>query len=145
MTDPIQTDQRLPLPPAPIRLLLGGLLTAAIVLIAIAAAGLGDRVCGCSPTPVPTIQSPVEGIVIFVDVTSLADVRDFRLRLAGGPTIDFKMGTLENAAEFSPSHLSEHQATGSPVRVYFRVEGLELVVYRLEDAAPGATPSPAAS
>ena len=48
----------------------------------------------------------------------------------------FKIGTLENGAEFPPGHLAEHLATSSPVRVYFRAEGPDLVVYRLEDAPP---------
>jgi hypothetical protein len=46
------------------------------------------------------------------------------------------MGPLENAAEFSPSHLSEHLATSEPVRAWFRVENGQRIVYRLEDA-PG--------
>jgi hypothetical protein len=56
--------------------------------------------------------------------------------------LDFKLGALENATQFTPSHLAEHQATSVPVRVFFVDQDGEHVVYRLEDAlsgSPGAT------
>ena len=88
--------------------------------------------------PTPDVASPVDGVVIAVDATGLTQVRGFTLRPTnGGPfSFSFVMGPLENAAEFSPAHLSEHLATSEPVRVWFRVENGERVVYRLEDA-PG--------
>ena len=93
--------------------------------------------CACTPTlPPAEVQSPVDGIVIAVDASGLTQVHGFTLRTSDGSTLDFKLGTLENATEFSPSHLAEHQATSIQVRVYFLDQNGERVVYRLEDA-PG--------
>jgi hypothetical protein len=72
---------------------------------------------------------------VYVDSRSLTDVRSFRLR-QGNVTLHFVVGELENAAEFPPGHLLEHQATAQPVRAYYRLEREERVVYRLEDAGP---------
>lgn len=91
------------------------------------------------------LQSPVTGLVLHVDVAGLGRVTGFRLLVPGGQQVDFTMGAQENTAEFPAAHLSEHVASGEPVRVFFRRQGSQLVVYRLEDAA-GASPSvPAAS
>lgn len=79
--------------------------------------------------------SPVDGIVLSIDSKGLADVRGFTLRAADGHVYAFTLGQLENGAQFPPGHLAEHQATGSPVRVSFRIEGGQLVVYRLDDAS----------
>ena len=93
--------------------------------------------CGCTPvSQTPSVDSPVEGIVIAVDSSGLSDVRGFTLRTDGGFAFTFALGALENATAFSPSHLTEHQVSSEPIRVWFRVEGSERVVYRLEDA-PG--------
>ena len=81
---------------------------------------------------VPT--SPVDGVLIHVDATGLSDVSGFTLRLATGRQITFRLGKLENGAEFPPGHLAEHMATSAPIRVYFRPQGSDLVVYRIEDA-----------
>jgi hypothetical protein len=64
----------------------------------------------------------------------LSDVSGFTLRLATGRQITFRLGKLENGAEFPPGHLAEHMATSAPIRVYFRPQGSDLVVYRIEDA-----------
>jgi hypothetical protein len=114
----------------------------ALVAAALAATVL---VAGCGPTPAatPEVQSPVDGIVTSVDVVSLTDVRGFTLQPLGGGglVVAFKLGPLENATAFSPSHLKEHQATSEPIRVWFRIENGERVAYRLEDApaTPAAT------
>jgi hypothetical protein len=79
-------------------------------------------------------ESPVDGVVIGVDQTSLVDVQSFTIRTGDGRQFEFKVGRLENATEFPPSHLAEHQADGSPVRVTFDIEGTELVATRLDDA-----------
>jgi len=99
--------------------------------------------CACTPaTPASTIPaSPVDGVVVRVDSTGIGDVRGFTLRLAGGATLNMTLGTLENAAQFAPGHLAEHQATATPVRVYFVVTSGVPLVYRLEDAS-GASSSP---
>ena len=44
------------------------------------------------------------------------------------------LGTLDNATEFPPGHLKEHQASADPVLVFFREENGKLVVYHIEDA-----------
>lgn len=79
-------------------------------------------------------KSPVAGIVTSIDSTGLTEVHGFTLNAANGEALTFVMGNLENAIDFAPGHLAEHQASADPVLVYFRVENGQLVVYRLEDA-----------
>jgi hypothetical protein len=79
------------------------------------------------------------GVVVGVDSVSISDVRGFRIREAGGRTIEFALGVLENGAQFSPGHLVEHIASGVPVVVSYRDERGTLTAYRLEDAP---VPSP---
>jgi hypothetical protein len=79
------------------------------------------------------------GVVIAVDRVSLADVRGFTLRTADGRTVVFRLGPLENAGQFAPGHLGEHQATATPILVTYRDEGGERLVYRLEDAPTAST------
>lgn len=74
------------------------------------------------------------GVVIKVDAVSLTDVRGFTIRTPDGRTVGFRIGALENGAEFPPGHLGEHVATATPVRVTYRDEGGELVAVRLDDA-----------
>jgi hypothetical protein len=109
---------------------------AAFVLLFTLAVAFGFEPGPAKPTP--DVASPVDGVVIAVDATGLNQVRGFTLRpTTGGPfSFSFVMGPLENATEFSPAHLSEHLATSEPIRVWFRAENGERVVYRLEDA-PG--------
>ncbi len=116
--------------------------------------GITASACSASPTPTPgpivtasivapadgtpgaTEQvpaSPVTGILVKIDSSGLAAVAGFDLRLDDGRVLSFRIGTLENGDVFPPGHLAEHLATSAPVRVYFRVSGTELVVYRLED------------
>jgi hypothetical protein len=76
----------------------------------------------------------VTGVVVSVDSAGLAKVSGFTLRLSDGTQQAFRIGVLENGAEFPPGHLKEHAVTAAPVRVYFRLEGQDLVVYRIEDA-----------
>lgn len=93
-----------------------------------------------SPTPVPTpvpspsLASPVTGVVIAVDSAGLSQVKGFTLRLSDGTEQAFVVGALENGTEFPPGHLKEHAVSAAPVRVFFRAEGGDLVVYRIEDA-----------
>jgi len=88
-------------------------------------------ICACSTPTMP--PSPVEGVVVAVDSAGLGQVKGFSLRTPDRVTLTLVMGALENAAEFSPSHLAEHQVSSEPVRVSYRVENGVLVVYRLED------------
>ena len=82
-------------------------------------------------------SSPVTGVLISVAADGLTQVRGFVLRTGDGEELTFRIGTLENGAEFPPGHLAEHLASSVPVRVHFRAEAGDLVVYRLEDASPG--------
>lgn len=94
---------------------------------------------GAAGASQPVPASPAQGVVLHVDSAGLGQVTDFTL-LTGGRQILFTMGKLEDPLDFPAAHLAEHVASSEPVRVYFRVEGPALVVYRLEDAS--ASPSP---
>lgn len=78
--------------------------------------------------------SPIVGLVTKVDSAGLDQVKGFTLRAANGQDLTFVLGTLENAADFAPGHLTEHMTAADPVIVYFRAEDGKLVVYRLDDA-----------
>jgi hypothetical protein len=87
---------------------------------------------------VPDSGPFIRGVVVEVDARSLADVRSFTLRLGdktfGEQFFDFQVGELENASEFPPAHLLEHQATAEPVRVFYREEDGVRYATRIEDA-----------
>ena len=102
--------------------------------------------CACvAPSESPGLPaSPVVGVVVGIDQVSLTQVNSFELRLADGRTVTLKVGTLDNATQFSLSHLATHMATGVPIRASYRLENGEPVVYHLEDAFP-ASASPAAT
>jgi hypothetical protein len=74
------------------------------------------------------------GVVVAVQATSLSDVQGFSIRTADGRTVDFRMGTVENATQFAPGHLAEHKVSLVPIRVTYvqTPDGLQAV--RLEDA-----------
>jgi hypothetical protein len=118
-----------------VRRVLAGLLIAALFL---AACGTGS---GASAAPTPSAsapsgppESPIEGVVLEVNASSLSEVSTFTLRADDGRSWEFEVGPLENATEFPPAHLHEHQASSTPVRVFFRSEPSRLVAYRIEDA-----------
>ena len=83
---------------------------------------------------VPEPRSPVAGVIISIDSQGLDKVKGFTLRTRSGVDLTFVIGQLDNAIDFPPGHLAEHQASLLPVLVYFKVEGGKLVVYHLEDA-----------
>lgn len=89
-----------------------------------------------SGTPAPP-PSPVTGVLVAIEAEGLANVKGFTLRTNDGQEVVFRIGILENGAQFPPGHLAEHLATSSPVRVFYRTEGADLVVYRIEDANQG--------
>jgi hypothetical protein len=105
----------------------------AFILVVWLGSSLG---CACTmrEPPPTTRQSPVVGVVVRVDSAGLGQVRGFDLRLPDGSTVALTVGPLENAAEFSASHLAEHQVSSEPVRAFYRLEAGVPVVYRLEDA-----------
>lgn len=78
--------------------------------------------------------SPLVGVLTHIDTAGLDQVAGFTLRLDDGRQVTFVLGDLENPVEFPPGHLGEHIATSSPIRVFFRPQGADLVVHRLEDA-----------
>lgn len=81
------------------------------------------------------------GVVVAVDSVSLTNVRGFTIRTPDGRTVEFRVGQLENGAQFPPGHLGEHQATAVPIVVTYRDESGAHVAIRLEDAPPAAAPS----
>jgi hypothetical protein len=74
------------------------------------------------------------GIVVAVEATSLSDVQGFSIRTADGRTVDFRVGTIEDATTFAPGHLAEHKVSLAPIRVTYVDEGGSHVAVRLEDA-----------
>lgn len=92
-------------------------------------------------TPAASLVSPVRGIVLHVDSPSLGKVTDFTLLTDDNAQVVFKVGVIDDGAAFPAAHLTEHMASSQPVLVYFRANGADLVVYRLEDAPP-SSPSP---
>jgi hypothetical protein len=110
------------------------------ILAAVLAVGIGG--CGATCACIALPSSPVDGVIISVNSTGLTDVHDFTLRTGDGFDLTFQLGTVENPTQFAPGHLKEHQATGSPVRVFFNQSSTGLlIVYRLEDA-PASSSSP---
>lgn len=117
-------------------------LFAVVLVIVVAITGGAALVLSDTRIPVePSLSSDgtadanqVEGVIVAVDGSGLADIRGFTLRRPGGETLEFRLGELENAVEFPPGHLAEHQATAQPVTVIYRMEGNERYAVRLEDA-----------
>ena len=102
---------------------------AVVGTVAIVLSGTG------SPDPDgPRDATAAVGVIVGVESTGLDAVTAFALRTTDGTILDFTIGQLENRAEFPPGHLAEHQATGAPVRVWYRMEGEERVAVRIEDA-----------
>jgi hypothetical protein len=115
----------------------GGRLLAVALAVALALAACSTD-GGATPPPAPAsvapLTSPAVGLLTGLDAEGLTRVTGFRLRTDDGAEVPFRLGILENGAEFPPGHLAEHMATTTKVRVFFRDEGGEHVVYRLEDA-----------
>lgn len=102
---------------------------------------VGSAIAACGSAQSPTVApigslppSPVDGVVVHIDSAGLSDVKGFDLRKADGTVLAFSLGPLENGAQFAPGHLTEHEATGAPVRVFYRIVNGIPLVYRLEDA-----------
>lgn len=116
---------------------------ASLLLLVAACSGAADATAGptgsaslepaLSGSPI-ALGSPVVGQLVRIDSSGLTKVAGFRLRTGDGTELDLRIGVLENGAEFPPGHLAEHMALGTPIRAFFRLEGGERVVYRLEDA-----------
>jgi hypothetical protein len=74
------------------------------------------------------------GVIVGVDSAGLDKVNGFTLRTTDQGSLDFRIGVLENGAQFPPGHLVEHQASAQPVRVWYQTDGGARVAIRLEDA-----------
>ncbi len=105
----------------------GALLVAAAVAVVLLAV-IAATVLGGPGRRVET------GVVVAVQATSLTDVEGFSIRTQDGRTVDFRVGTVENATTFPPGHLAEHKVSLVPVRVTYVEESGALVAVRLEDA-----------
>lgn len=120
---------------SPRRLVVGaGVVVAILAVAALAVATLGQ----------PPRQTET-GVVIAVDAASLTDVRGFTIRTPDGRTVTFRLGQLENRAQFPPGHLGEHVATGVPVVVTYLDENGDRVAVHLEDAVASSSPAGSAS
>lgn len=75
----------------------------------------------------------MDGVVVKVDSEGLTDVRSFTIRTDDGTVLVFRVDRLE-AGSLPVGHLTEHAATGAPVRVTFVVEDGELVAVSYADA-----------
>jgi hypothetical protein len=106
------------------RLVLLGAAVVAVVVIAIVA----SSVVGGPGRRLET------GIVVAVQATGLTSIQGFSIRTSDGRTVDFRVGSLENASAFPPGHLAEHKLTLVPIRVTYVDEGGAHVAIRLEDA-----------
>lgn len=110
------------------------LLLAVVVVTAIAAVLFSEPALVDPDRPADTVE--MTGVVVGVDSQGFSDVRGFTLRRPGGELVEFSLRALQNAADFAPGHLAQHQATAQPVRVWWRMEGSERLAIMLEDAAP---------
>jgi hypothetical protein len=105
---------------------------ASILGLVIVTAGAVVLLGGTTGAPPGTTM--VQGVVVGVDSTGLTKVKGFTLRADDGRTLAFDLSSLENAVEFPPGHLVEHQGLGSKVRVWYRGDSDTLRAIRLEDA-----------
>jgi hypothetical protein len=107
----------------------------AVVLVALVVVGVVATLAdGTVRDPDAPDGDEAVGIVVGIDSAGLTDVRGFTLRTDDGRDLVFRIGTLENGAEFPPGHLGEHQAFATRIRVWYRSVGDLLVAFRLEDA-----------
>ncbi len=114
-----------------------GILALVIGVMAVAAILLGPARTSAPPSDAVA----VEGIIVAVDSAGLTDVKGFDLRTADGTTMTFSLERLENGVAFPPGHLVEHQASASPVRVWYTTDGGVLLAIRLEDAGLASPPA----
>jgi hypothetical protein len=108
----------------------------AAVLAVIAVVGIATAVLGGAATsrPTPPDAPTVDGVVVGVNSTGLANVTSFTLRTNDGRTLEFGLSDLGDGTAFPPGHLGEHVANSVPVRVWYRESGGRLDALWLEDA-----------
>ena len=130
-----------------IRRIDGGLVAVAGIIVA--SLFLGVLVFTVHSQPTTTLSpdlppSPVEGVVVRIDAESLNDVNEIDILMPNGKKVTLSVGPLENALQFSPSHLAVHMATAQPIRAFYRITDGRPLIYRLEDApaaSPGVSPN----
>ena len=105
------------------------LAVALIVVLAVTAVAALLASRGSSRT-----ELSITGVIAGIQSEGLDRVRSFSLRTDEGQIVEFELGTLQNAADFPPGHLAEHQATGQRVRVSYLQQSESRVAVRLEDA-----------
>ena len=109
-----------------------------VALVAVVILGLGSAILlsagGSGTATEPTDTQSIVGVVVGVDSAGLDKVSGFTLRTGAGESLEFDLRDLENGAQFPPGHLQEHQATGGPVRVWYRIANGVRLAIRLEDA-----------
>jgi len=105
-----------------------GALLAAAAVAAVLLAVIGTTVFGGPGRRVEV------GVVVAVQATSLTNVEGFSIRTEDGRTVDFRVGTIDNANQFPPGHLAEHKVSLVPIRVTYVEESGALVAVHLEDA-----------
>jgi hypothetical protein len=109
-----------------------------VALVAVVILGLGSATLlgagGPGATAEPSDLQSVEGVIVGVESAGLDKVSGFALRTGAGESLSFDLRALENGAQFAPGHLQEHQATGGPVRVWYRIANGVRLAIRLEDA-----------
>jgi len=103
-----------------------------VIVVAAAAAFLlgGSK---ADPGP-PADARTATGVIVGVDSAGLDKVNGFTLRTIDQGSLVFRLGVLENGAQFPPGHLVEHQASAQPVRVWYQTDSGANVAIRLEDA-----------
>lgn len=82
----------------------------------------------------PPGSETIVGVIVRVESEGLDRVTGFDLRTIDQGTMGFRIGVLENGAQFPPGHLVEHQASAVPIKVWYVTEGGDRVAVRLEDA-----------
>jgi hypothetical protein len=114
-------------------------LGAGVIVIAVFAVASYARFRGPAPTAPPRLPpSPIVGVVVFVDQESLNEVNSFNLLTPDGTSVTLRWGPIDNAVQFSPSHLATHLATAVPIRAFYHLVNGQPVVYHLEDANAGS-------
>ena len=110
--------------------LLIGLATAAAIFVG----GAGRR----DPNQPPTDANQIGGVIVGVESKGLTDVRSFTVRTTADTNMVFVLDKLENGAVFPPGHLVEHQASSTPIQVWFRTQdGVNYAVWLADGEQTG--------